>query len=96
MINNTAEGQINIVYPYKVDATIVDISGREELLASIPQGESFAETLLKDLPFGQQNSNILIEERLYMIYLQVFDKDENLITLTDNLQFDTLKLFDQP
>jgi hypothetical protein len=26
MTNNTAEGQINIVYPYKLEAKIVDIT----------------------------------------------------------------------
>lgn len=30
-----------------------------------------------------------------MIYLEVYDKDENLVTLTENLVFESEKLFDK-
>jgi hypothetical protein len=38
----------------------------------------------------------LIEDRLYLITLSLFDKDENRITLTENLQFVSENLNEHP
>lgn len=86
MTNNTAEARINIVFPYRLDVKIKDISHLETQLKAIT-ANSFAKTLLGDSYSAPSESHILIEDRIYLITLSLFDKDENQITLTDNLQF---------
>ena len=60
MPNNTAESQINVVYPYSIEAHIVDITEQRETLAQIPAGESFASTLLEKSE-SSHGSTVLIE-----------------------------------
>lgn len=40
-------------------------------------------------------SRIFVEERLYLIILQLFDKDGNLITMTENIELVNNGLLDQ-
>lgn len=75
MVNNTAETEVHIVYPYKLRMGIHDVTSQESLL-----NENKKEVLSKifGIPLDKQSdSNILVENHLYLIILTLFDKDGN-------------------
>jgi len=104
MENNTAEGVINVVYPYRLEVKLRDVTNRQTFVeehgaaegANLLEAFSFASTLFslddEDNLSSASDSHILIEEHVYHVEMILFDKDNNLITLTDNLRFESSHL----
>ena len=106
MKNNTAEGSINVVYPYRIEVKVKDVTTRESLNKlqkddDVNQMQAysmaldlFEVTVPGDVGGGYDLSDtvILIEEHYYQFEMSLYDKDGHLITLTDNLSFQSLNL----
>jgi nuclear pore complex protein Nup210 len=98
MRNNTAEGSIIVVYPWRLEVKLRDVTKKyvEVLADPTTQDEelSFAESLLdpSQLEEDAEETHILIEEHYYLIEMFLYEKGGNLITLTENLQFTSLNL----
>ena len=106
MKNNTAEGSINVVYPYRIEVKVKDVTGSEQLAklhegddAAFMQAYSVGLGLFDAAGAGERGTEfdlsdtvILIEEHYYQLDMALYDKDGNLITLTDNLLFESLNL----
>ena len=85
---NSATRDIKVVHPHRIAMSIHDVTftkkGDQSNLA-----EAF------NISFDKESeSNILVEERIYLIILSVYDKDDNLVTITDNLVFKNFNLLD--
>ena len=107
MKNNTAEGNINVVHPYRLEVSIRDVT-EMDVLKKLHSGDnveqiqawsqgldllSMADGESKDTAqIDHSDTHILIEEHYYMIKMHLYDKNGNLITLTDNLRFESLNL----
>lgn len=105
MLNNTAEGEINVVYPYRLEVRLRDVTGRQRVtpmsdadqLLLNAQTETFARQMFEpeteqELNQSYQDTYILIEEHEYLLEKILYDAEGNQITLTDNLQFSSLNL----
>jgi hypothetical protein len=105
MLNNTAEGEINVVYPYRLEVRLRDVTGRKRLtpmsesdrLLMNEQTETFSRQIFEpeteqELSQSYQDTYILIEEHEYLLEKFLYDSEGNQITLTDNLQFSSLNL----
>lgn len=107
MKNNTAEGSIHVVYPYRMEVTIQDVTDIQQL-KTLHEGDD-VESMLAwslgldlfdvirpgagDMPeLDLADTHILIEEHYYQIKMYLFDKDGHKITLTENLRFKSLNL----
>lgn len=86
MVNNTAEAQLQVVFPYKLTMAIHDVSS-----VSSTAKDSLAEAYGIS-PDKTTESRILVEERTYLILLSLWDKDDNRILLTDNIVMDSKNL----
>lgn len=86
MVNNTAEAQLQVVFPYKLTMAIHDVSS-----VSATAKDSLAEAYGIS-PDKTTESRILVEERTYLILLSLWDKDDNRILLTDNIVMDSKNL----
>jgi len=86
MVNNTAEAQLQVVFPYKLTMAIHDVSS-----VSATAKDSLAEAYGIS-PDKTTESRILVEERTYLILLSFWDKDDNRILLTDNIVMDSKNL----
>jgi hypothetical protein len=84
MVNNTAEADLQIVYPYRLEMSIHDVTNAVPLTGNLAQQFS-------DKP---SQSRILVENHTYLILLALYDKDGNKITLTDNVDLGNLNLLD--
>ena len=108
MKNNTAEGSINVVYPYRMEVSIKDVTQMDQL-KKLHDGDDVemmtAWSMGLDLfDFGMDDksvssseqdltdTHILIEEHYYRIRMHLYDKEGHKITLTDNLRFKSLNL----
>ena len=104
MKNNTAEGSINVVFPYRMEVSVRDITDKD-VLAKLHAGDNVdlmqAWSLGLDLFDNSQgcesdletgDTHILIEEHFYRLQMKLFDKEGHRITLTDNLRFKSLNL----
>lgn len=110
MKNNTAEGSINVVYPYRLEVKIRDVT-EVDVLKDLHSGDDYeamqAFSLGLDLfdnsvtgtmpkpELDLEDVHILIEEHQYLIKMYLYDKDGHKITLTDNLRFKSLNLDDK-
>jgi hypothetical protein len=89
--NNTDEVMIRVVLPYRISMQVFDVSDFEQVEIDDENGVGEFGT-----PLGNATeSKILVEERLYLIVLSLFDKDNNRIEITENLEFDSSGLLDQ-
>jgi len=108
MINNSAEGQINVVYPYRLVVRLRDVTDNlrvtewtaSDAIQANSQTETFAAQTYEpasqeELDSAYADKYILIEEHEYLLEKILYDADGNVITLTDNLQFETLNLDDE-
>ena len=106
MVNNTAEASINVVHPYRLEVTIRDVTGIDQL-KRLHAGDDFqsvqafsmgldlfdvAATGTIEPEMDLQDTHILIEEHYYKIKMNLYDKHGHKITLTDNLRFKSLEL----
>lgn len=103
MRNNTAEGSINVVFPYRMEVSIKDVTDAQKL-KMLHAGDNLVQmqALSVSLDFLQgsaemseldlADTHILIEEHYYLIKMHLYDKDGHRITLTDNLRFKSLNL----
>lgn len=105
MQNNTAEGSIHVVHPYRLEVTIRDVT-EMDVLKRLHAGDNVEEMLAwskgqdifdmsgadskETAEMSLADTHILIEEHYYQIKMYLYDKDGHLITLTDNLRFKTL------
>ena len=84
---NTAETFINVVEPFKVQlefADISDIYGKTKLVNKKNAVSSFG----KQLGVEQWTQNwIMVEDKTYLVRVLLFDKDDNQIYLTSNIEF---------
>ena len=101
MRNNTAEGGIHVVYPWRLEVKLRDVTAKyeevhEDHLAFGEDGmdDKFAEALfdISKLEEDAESMHILIEEHYYLIEMFLYEKRGNLITLTENLRFVSLNL----
>jgi len=86
MVNNTAEVQLQVVFPYKLTVAIHDVS-----VVNATAKDSLADAYGIS-PDKLTESRILVEERTYLILLSLWDKDDNRILLTDNVVLDSRNL----
>lgn len=91
MTQNTDEVQIKVVLPFRLGISIYDVTEQEDQAVK-------ADNMAQD--FGilldtASESKILVEQHLYLIVLQLYDKDGNRIEMTENLEFDNSGLLDQ-
>ena len=103
MRNNTAEGSINVVFPYRMEVSIKDVTDAQKL-QQLHAGDNVvamqAWSIGLDFLQGKEeldemdlaDTHILIEEHYYLIKMTLYDKDGHRITLTDNLRFKSLNL----
>lgn len=107
MKNNTAEGSIYVVFPYRLEVTIRDVT-EIDVLKSLHAGDDFEAMQAWSLEIDNfdvsgaggspnpeidlEDVHILIEEHQYLIKMYLFDKDGHKVTLTDNLRFKSLNL----
>lgn len=85
---NSATRDIKVVHPYRIAMSIHDVTFTKKG-DQINLAEAF------NISFDKESeSNILVEERIYLIILSVYDKDDNLVTITDNLVFKNFNLLD--
>src|SRR6056300_1515205 len=103
MTNNTDQGLINVVYTFRLEVRVRDITDKKTFIeehgaaesANLLEAFSFATTLFSlddDDLASSSDSHILIEEHLYAIEMILYDKRNNVITLTDNLIFESQAL----
>ena len=104
MKNNTAEGSIYVVHPYRLEVTIRDVTDLDKLKKlhegdNVEQVQAFsvAQDLFADMgsdtaEMNLADTHILIEEHFYKIKMYLYDQDGHKITLTDNLRFKSLNL----
>ena len=69
MTNNTSEGQLNVVFPYKIQMRLKDCTDKKEAVLSLKDGvhDSYFKTLYGDTKEEASDSHILVEERLYLV-----------------------------
>ena len=105
MLNNTSEGEINVVYPYRLEVKLRDVTHKkrtspltdsEQLQLNI-QTETFAKKMFE--PETEQEHSqafsdtyILIEEHDYLLETFLYDAEGHMIVLTDNLQFSAFNM----
>ena len=104
MTNNTAEARINVVYPYRLEVRIRDVTNNERLEKlhddDLELGQS-DKTLWEDffdfdeLQEDAENEHILIEEHDYLIEMFLYEQGHNRIKLTENLRFESFGLDEQ-
>lgn len=93
MTNNTAEAEVHVVHPYKLVMNIHDVTSQAEKVSTL-NGQNMAEELGIS-PESVSETRILVEDRLYLITLQLLCKDGNRITLTENVELTNSGLLDQ-
>ena len=101
MSNNTAEASINVVYPYRLEVKIRDVTNNERL-EKLHDDDLWLgqddKTLWEDyfdfddLQEDAENEHILIEEHDYLIEMFLYEAGHNRIKLTENLRFESLGL----
>lgn len=102
MKNNTADGFLNVVYPYRIEVSVRDITELDQL-KKLHAGDNYefmqawSEGLDKidgesDKEFELSDTHILIEEHYYRLRMHLYDKNGHKITLTENLRFKSLNM----
>jgi len=69
MTNNTSEGQLNVVFPYKIQMKLKDCSDKKEAVLALKNGgnESYFKALYGDKNEEASDSHILVEDRIYLV-----------------------------
>lgn len=84
MLNNTAEVEVNIVYPYQLLMNIHDVSEK------MPSVGKLEDDMMSQFNISEESvseTRILVEDHFYLISLQLLCKDGNRIKLTPNALF---------
>ena len=97
--NNTAEAEIHIVDPDSMQVAIADVTEKFESIGrKVKADKLLSKSLQQQLNVTEWDGEwVLVEESVYLIQVQLLDKDGNSIILTKNLLFDSFvdsKYFD--
>ena len=84
MLNNTAEVEVNIVYPYQLIMNIHDVTDRMALVGKL-EDDMMSQFNISEESVSE--TRILVEDHFYLISLQLLCKDGNRIKLTPNALF---------
>jgi len=85
--NNTAEGSIEIVTPFRLDIEIADLSGKTERVTTLNEKRNDWHEHLQVEEWD--NNWMLVQGHVYYLKIFLFDKAHNNIKLTENLRFKT-------
>jgi hypothetical protein len=69
MTNNTSDGQVNVVFPHKIQMRLKDCTDKKEAVLAFKNGvhESYFKALYGDKNDEVSDSFILVEERTYLV-----------------------------
>lgn len=84
--NNTSDGLVVIALPDLLDVEIQDVTDRPGVLDLKPDDK---ERMADQLRLGAlwDNNWVLVQEKLYLVRLLLYDAERNNITITQNLKF---------
>ena len=69
MTNNTSEGQLNVVFPYKIQMRLKDCTDKKDAVLALKNGvhKSYFKSLYGDKNDEASDSFILVEDRTYLV-----------------------------
>ena len=85
MANNTADAIVTVVLPTRLEVHLLDVTEHTSNGKNPDWSKVSLEGKEQEL-FGD-DSHILIEKHCYMLWMELYDKDGHLLTLTENVRF---------